>query len=131
MSDMDFLERQALERLAHINSNTYKSGGNSAKPSENAKIKQKVTSMPVEFPEGYSYPSFEATFRKEQKNRARQENRAEQTKQAERKENANSNNALSEILHDPEAALLTGLIMLLQSEGADELLLAALGYILL
>lgn len=131
MSDMDFLERQALERATMINSNTYKAGRNSAKPPESAKIKQKVTSMPVEFPEGYSYPSFEATFRKEQENRARQENNAKQIKQTDRKENANSNNALSEILHDPEAALLTGLIMLLQSEGADELLLAALGYILL
>lgn len=131
MSDMDFLERQALERLAHINSNTYKAGRNSAKPSESAKIKQKVTSMPVEFPEGYSYPNFETTFRKEQENRARQENQAKQIKQTEKKENSGSNNALSELLHDPEAALLTGLIMLLQSEGADEVLLAALGYILL
>ena len=40
-------------------------------------------------------------------------------------------NKLQDLLHDPEAALLGGLIMLLRSEGADEALLAALGYILL
>ncbi len=131
MSDMDFLERQALERATMINSNTYKAGGKTAKPSESAKIKQKVTSMPVEFPEGYSYPSFEATFQREQERQKRQSHQEKQTKESERKENLNSNNTLSELLHDPEAALLTGLIMLLQSEGADELLLAALGYILL
>lgn len=125
MSDMDFLERRALERATLINSNTYKAGGKNAKPSESAKIKQKVTSMPVEFPEGYSYPSFETTFQREQ------ENQVKQTKQSDKRENQNSSNTLSELLHDPEAALLTGLIMLLQSEGADEALLAALGYILL
>lgn len=126
MSDMDYLERQALERATLINSNTYKAGGKTAKPSESAKIKQKVTSMPVEFPEGYSYPSFETTFKREQ------ENRVKQTKQSDKRDNQNNNNnTLSELLHDPEAALLTGLIMLLQSEGADEALLAALGYILL
>lgn len=131
MSDMDFLERQALERATMIKSNTYKAGGNSAKLSESAKIKQKVTSMPVEFPEGYSYPSFEATFQREQERQTRQENQIKQAKQTDKRENLNSSNTLSELLHDPEAALLTGLIMLLQSEGADEVLLAALGYILL
>lgn len=125
MSDMNFLERQALERATYINRNSFNANENSVKMSNkgrNEKIRQKVTSLPVEFPEKYSYPDFKTAFHQEKDNKIR-------------KTDANvgfsQKRNLSELLHDPEAALLTGLIMLLQSEGADEILLAALGYILL
>lgn len=122
MSDMDFLERQALERATFINRNTFSAKGNSISQGKPEKIRQKVTSLPVEFPEGYSYPDFKTTFHHENERQIRKTDGGER---------ANHNGNLDELLHDPEAALLTGLIMLLQSEGADELLLAALGYILL
>ncbi len=122
MSDMDFLERQALERATFINRNTFNAKENSISMGKPEKIRQKVTSLPVEFPEGYSYPDFKTTFRHEQERQIRKTDGSERV---------HHKGNLSELLHDPEAALLTGLIMLLQSEGADELLLAVLGYILL
>ncbi len=125
MSDMDFLERQAFERANFINRNTLKPAEHRAQQGNtgrNEKIRQKVTSMPVEFPERYSYPNFKTAFQQEKERQITQTGKIG---------GFNQKKNLSELLHDPEAALLTGLIMLLQSEGADEILLAALGYILL
>lgn len=125
MADMNFLERQALERATYINRNTFNANENSVKMSntgKSGKIRQKVTSLPVEFPEKYSYPDFKTAFQQEKERQIRQTDGKER--------NAHQSN-LNKLLHDPEAALLTGLIMLLRSEGADEVLLAALGYILL
>lgn len=126
MTDMDFLERQALERATYINRNTFNANENSinagGKSGRGEKIRQKVTSLPVEFPERNSYPDFKTAFHQEKERQIKKSGRIGGFEQ---------NRNLSELLHDPEAALLTGLIMLLQSEGADEILLAALGYILL
>lgn len=122
MSDMDFLERQALERATLINRNTFNARENSINMNKSEKIRQKVTSLPVEFPDGYSYPDFKTTFRQDKE---------KQIKRIDGNERLNHKSNLSELLQDPEAALLTGLIMLLRNEGADEVLLAALGYILL
>lgn len=125
MADMDFLEQKAFERVNFINRNTLTSNENSVKMSntgKSGKIRQKVTSLPVEFPEKYSYPDFKTAFQQEKERQIRQTDGKER--------NAHQSN-LNKLLHDPEAALLTGLIMLLRSEGADEVLLAALGYILL
>lgn len=125
MADMDFLEQKAFERANFINRNTLTSNENSVKMSntgKSGKIRQKVTSLPVEFPEKYSYPDFKTAFQQEKERQIRQTDGKER--------NAHQSN-LNKLLHDPEAALLTGLIMLLRSEGADEVLLAALGYILL
>lgn len=125
MSDMDFLERQALERATYINRNTLSARENSVNMSRKGKkeeIRQKVTSMPVEIPERYSYPNFQTEFSREKERRISKNDG---------KENFPAKNRLGELLRDPEAAMLTGLIMLLKSEGADETLLAALGYILL
>lgn len=122
MSDINFLERQALERATHINKNTYNANENLMKMSKTEKIRPKVTKLPIEFPDGYSFPDFKSTFGQEKKNQIA-------------KQNANAENIgksnLSKLLNDPEAAMLSGLIMLLRNEGADEALLAALGYILL
>lgn len=122
MADMNFLERQALERATHINRNTFNAKENSKSQGKPEKIRQKVTSLPVEFPERYSYPDFKATFSQEKEHQIRKNGISERK---------NHSNNLTSLLQDPEAALITGLIMLLQSEGADEILLAALGYILL
>lgn len=125
MSDMDFLERQAFERANFINRNTLTPNENSVKMNnsgKNGKIRQRVTSLPVEFPEKYSYPDFKTAFHQEKE---------QQTAKIDKISNFNHKKNLNELLRDPEAALLTGLIMLLKSEGADEVLLAALGYILL
>lgn len=68
MSDMDFLERQAFERANFINRNTLTPNENSVKMSnsgKNGKIRQRVTSLPVEFPEKYSYPDFKTAFHQE------------------------------------------------------------------
>lgn len=125
MSDMDFLERQALERATYINRKSLSANEHSVNRNVNGKkeiIRQKVTSLPVELPERHSYPDFKTAFQQEKEKQVR---RTQGNGTINRKSN------LSELLHDPEAALLSGLIMLLQSEGADEILLAALGYILL
>ncbi len=125
MSDMNFLERQALERATYINRKNLSANEHSVNRNANEKkemIRQKVTSLPVELPERRSYPDFKTAFQQEKEKQVR---RTQENGAFKRKSN------LSELLHDPEAALLSGLIMLLQSEGADEILLAALGYILL
>lgn len=125
MSDMNFLERQALERATYINRNTFNANEHSVSMGNSGrgeKIRQKVTKLPVEFPEKYSYPNFKTAFQQEKEH---------QIRRTDGNGVFQHNKNLSELLHDPEAALLTGLIMLLQSEGADEILLAALGYILL
>lgn len=117
MTDMDFFEKQAFERAMMINRPAERKV--EAKAPE--KIKMKSTSLPVEFSSNYSYPNFKTVF--------------EEAKNVNENNNNNkdvvSSNKLNDVLKDPEAALLTGLIMLLKSEGADETLLAALGYILL
>lgn len=122
MSDINFLERQALERATHINRNTYNANDSLMKISKPEKIRPKVTKLPIEFPDGYSFPDFKTTFSQEKKNQIAKQNS---------QEGNNGKNNLSKLLNDPEAAMLSGLIMLLRNEGADEALLAALGYILL
>lgn len=119
MDDMNFFEMQALER-ASLTRKDFEPRQNTISPRQSTKIHERVTSLPVEFPENRSYPSFKDVFREEN---------VRQNQKAEMKNDIS--NKLQELLHDPEAALLGGLIMLLRSEGADEALLAALGYILL
>ncbi|MCH5169745.1 MAG: hypothetical protein J1F24_00525 [Oscillospiraceae bacterium] len=122
MSDINFLERQALERATHINKNTYNPKDNLRATERPEKIRPRVTKLPIEFPDGYSFPDFKTTFGQEKKNQIMKQNAQEG--------NIGKSN-LSKLLNDPEAAMLSGLIMLLRNEGADEALLAALGYILL
>ena len=122
MSDINFLERQALERATHINKNTYNANENLSGMGKPEKIRPRVTKLPIEFPDGYSFPDFKTTFSQEKKNQIAKQNSSAG--------NIGKSN-LSKLLNDPEAAMLSGLIMLLRNEGADETLLAALGYILL
>lgn len=126
MSDMDFFELQALER-ATLTRRDFEPRENTIPPKKTARIKEKVTSLPVEFPENRNYPSFQTVFSEENEKQKTQQGK-KQNKNAVKNDMSNN---LSDVLHDPEAALLGGLIMLLRSEGADEALLAALGYILM
>ena len=80
-------------------------------------IKSKVTNLPPNFPEKITYPSFKEYFNKESQ------------KQDSPKVKVKSN-SLESILNEPDRAILLGLIMLLKSEGADEMLIMALMYIL-
>lgn len=80
-------------------------------------IKSKVTNLPPNFPEKKMYPDFKEYF-----NEASQKQKEPQKKA--------SPNIIESILNEPDRAVLLGLIMLLKSEGADEMLIMALMYIL-
>lgn len=84
---------------------------------ENIKpVTTRVTNMPPNFPQNSQYPSFKDFFREEQvKNPPKSE--------------LNSN-FIENLFAEPDKAILLGLIMLLKSEGADEILIMALMYIL-
>lgn len=84
----------------------------------------KVTNMPPNFPENSSYPSFKEFFKQENKEAPKlhkNENKPQKPTQQ---------NVLENLFAEPDKAMLMGLIMLLKSEGADELLIMALMYIL-
>ena len=74
--------------------------------------------MPPNFPENTSYPDFKEFFKKEEQK--------EQIKNT----NISVEKAKNNILDEPDKAIILGLIMLLKSEGADEMLIMALMYIL-
>ena len=95
------------------------------KPQYNsAPVTPKVTNMPPNFPENSIYPSFKEFFKAESKEipkPPKKENKPQpQVKQ----------NSLETLFAEPDKAMLMGLIMLLKSEGADEMLIMALLYIL-
>lgn len=91
---------------------------------ELAPITPKVTNMPPNFPENSVYPSFKEFFKEESK----------ETPKPPKKENKPQpqvkQNTLETLFAEPDKAMLMGLIMLLKSEGADEMLIMALLYIM-
>ena len=91
---------------------------------ETTPVAPKVTNMPPNFPENSVYPSFKEFFKQENK----------ETPKPPKKENKvqkpSQQNALESLFAEPDKAMLMGLIMLLKSEGADEMLIMALMYIL-
>ena len=91
---------------------------------ESAPITPKVTNMPPNFPENSAYPSFKEFFKEESK----------ETPKPPKKENKPQpqvkQNTLETLFAEPDKAMLMGLIMLLKSEGADEMLIMALLYIM-
>lgn len=91
---------------------------------EQRPITPKVTNMPPNFPEDNVYPSFKEFFKEEKK---------EETPKVQRKENPRQHtrsNEIEALFAEPDKAMLMGLIMLLKSEGADEMLIMALLYIM-
>ncbi len=82
-------------------------------------VSAKVTNMPPNFPENTVYPSFNEFFK------------AEQEKEKPLKQEYNlKQNTIQNLFNEPDKALILGLIMLLKSESADEVLIMALSYIL-
>ena len=80
--------------------------------------------MPPNFPENSVYPSFKEFFKEESK----------ETPKPPKKENKPQpqvkQNTLETLFAEPDKAMLMGLIFLLKSEGADEMLIMALLYIM-
>lgn len=91
---------------------------------ESTPIKPKITNMPPNFPENNIYPSFKDFFKEEHQN-----NKPETVK-VETKPQKTMQNTLESLFAEPDKAMLMGLVMLLKSEGADEILIMALLYIM-
>lgn len=91
---------------------------------ESAPITPKVTNMPPNFPENSVYPSFKEFFKEESKETPKP------TKKENKPQPQVKQNTLETLFAEPDKAMLMGLIMLLKSEGADEMLIMALLYIM-
>lgn len=90
---------------------------------EQTPIAPKVTNMPPNFPENNVYPSFKEFFKEEHKEPPKPVKKENKPQKIEK-------NALESIFAEPDKAMLMGLVMLLKSEGADEMLIMALLYIM-
>ncbi len=127
-SEIQSMQKKALERVREMRKNSEKlleetDSTPYIKPKHffeesSQQVKPKITNMPPNFPQNTSYPDFKEFF-----------------KEQEQKEQAKSINipvekAKINILDEPDKAIILGLIMLLKSEGADEMLIMALMYIL-
>ncbi len=124
-SEIQSMQKKALERVREMRKNSEKLLEETdttpyIKPKQffeeqNQQIKPKITNMPPNFPKDTSYPSFKEYFKKEEKKE---------------KQESVMSKGNSSLLDEPDTAILLGLIMLLKSEGADEMLIMALMYIL-
>lgn len=134
-SEIQNMQQKAMARVRQMQKNTdeilgraqqdFESEKPKPKPQYNsAPVTPKVTNMPPNFPENSVYPSFKEFFKAESKEipkPPKKENKPQpQVKQ----------NSLETLFAEPDKAMLMGLIMLLKSEGADEMLIMALLYIL-
>ncbi len=102
---------------------TQKSKNNSNPQHSTQKMETKVTNMPPNFPQNSQYPSFKDFFGSEQKPTSPPPKKANKPIKIE-------DNALQNLFSEPDKAMLMGLVMLLKSEGADEMLIMALLYIM-
>lgn len=93
-----------------------KTENQSAPPTNSSQVSAKITNMPPNFPDNSQYPRFKDFFQNVQKE--------------ESKPTQNKASTLENLFSEPDKAMLTGLIMLLKSEGADEILIMALIYIM-
>lgn len=126
-SEIQNMQKRAMERVREMQKNSEQvlntaqrdlSYEQSREPQNNSSvIKSKVTNLPPNFPEKKIYSDFKEYFNKETQ------------KQSAPKQKTNLN-SIESILNEPDRAILLGLIMLLKSEGADEMLIMALMYIL-
>ena len=124
-SEIQNMQKKALERVREMRKNSEKlleetDSTPYIKPKQffeesNQQVKPKITNMPPNFPKDTSYPSFKEYFKKEEKKE---------------KQESVMSKGNSSLLDEPDTAILLGLIMLLKSEGADEMLIMALMYIL-
>lgn len=126
-SEIQNMQKKAMERVRQMQKNSEQvlstaqrelSQESSAETYNNSPtIKSKVTNMPPNFPEKKIYPDFKEYF-------------SETTSKQKAQEPKTSSNIIENILNEPDRAVLLGLIMLLKSESADEMLIMALMYIL-
>lgn len=86
-------------------------------------VKPKITNMPPNFPQEKNYPTFKEFFN-EEKNMRQNDIRQQQSPPQP------MSNLVDSLLSEPDKAILMGLIMLLKTEEADELLIMALMYIM-
>ena len=131
-SEIQNMQKKALERVREMRKNSEKLLEESdttpyIKPKQffeepNQQIKPKITNMPPNFPENTAYPDFKEFFKKEEQK--------EQQKEQAKRINIPVEKTKLNILDEPDKAIILGLIMLLKSEGADEILIMALMYIL-
>ena len=136
-SEIQNMQQKAMARVRQMQKNTdavlekAQQDLSREKPRENTRnatyeqpqITPKVTNMPPNFPENSVYPSFKEFFKEENKELPKpikKENRPHRNKK----------NTLENLFAEPDKAMLMGLIMLLKSEGADEMLIMALLYIM-
>lgn len=126
-SEIQSMQKKALERVRQMQKSSEKFLEETEektpyiKPKEffeesSAQVKPKITNMPPNFPQEKVYPDFKEFFQREEK-------KTEKAKPIKNTINTN-------ILDEPDKAIILGLIMLLKSEGADEMLIMALMYIL-
>ena len=134
-SEIQNMQQKAMARVRQMQKNTDEILGRAQQDFETEKpkpkaqydsapITSKVTNMPPNFPENNIYPSFKEFFKeaaKEQPKPLKKENKLQQQ---------SKQNTLEALFAEPDKAMLMGLIMLLKSEGADEMLIMALLYIL-
>lgn len=124
-SEIQTMQKKAMDRVKEMQKNSERvlSSAQREFSSDNLNmnksptIKSKVTNLPPNFPEKKVYPDFKEFFKDTT------ERVMPQTPKA-------AGNILENLLNEPDRAILLGLIMLLKSEGADEMLILALMYIL-
>lgn len=126
-SEIQNMQKRAMERVREMQKNSEQVLNTAQRDlsqeqvrgnyDKNPVIKSKVTNLPPNFPQKKEYPDFKEYF-----NKASQKQNMSSAKV--------SANTTESILNEPDRAILLGLIMLLRSEGADEMLIMALMYIL-
>lgn len=130
-SEIQNMQQKAMARVRQMQKNTdaivekaqrdFTSQALRERPQQT--IETKVTNMPPNFPENSVYPSFKEFFKEENKETPK-------PVKAENKPQKSKSNAIENLFNEPDKAMLMGLIMLLKSEGADEMLIMALMYIM-
>lgn len=134
-SEIQNMQQKAMERVRQMQKNTdavlekaqqdFENEKPKPKPQyDTAPITPKVTNMPPNFPENDIYPSFKEFFKTESKETPKpMKKEAKPQKQAKQ-------SIFETLFAEPDKAMLMGLIMLLKSEGADEMLIMALLHII-
>ncbi len=135
-SEIQNMQQKAMARVRQMQKNTdavlekAQQDLSREKPRENIRtatyeqpqITPKVTNMPPNFPENSVYPSFKEFFKEEKE--------LPKPIKKENKPYKSEKSTLENLFAEPDKAMLMGLIMLLKSEGADEMLIMALLYIM-
>lgn len=134
-SEIQNMQQKAMARVRQMQKNTdailekaqqdFESEKPKSKPHyDSAPITPKVTNMPPNFPQDSVYPSFKEFFKEENKDAPKPQKKENKPQQQSKP------NTLETLFAEPDKAMLMGLIMLLKSEGADEMLIMALLYIM-